>query len=337
MIRLTLPPSKKHHVLDFEGWAQTLITSHLLWDTVPEFQISAEYLKRFKVVILPDAACISKEQAEAITQYVKAGGTLISTEETSMFDEDGHQQDNFQLADVFGVDFVKEREPEHAFLKVNDSIIGDDEPWVTEYLTLGDGQLTVKTREGAEVLGEIYDKTIFMIVNVKFPTEHPSLVLNKFGKGSSYYFAGAVGLHYRQNGQGNIRKAMEKVLKSAIDKDSPVTLEGSPSLELFAHTQEGQNHLVVNLVNYFQGVTRSAGMPGYLDKYSKKDPMRFEEIEEYPKISEATLVLRELEGKEIKNVYLAPDKTKLKMTRENGEVKVVLRDIGVHTMVVAEY
>ena len=64
-------------------------------------------LDGFKVLCLANEACMSAEKVEAVRQFVQAGGGLIATHETSLYDEKGKRRDDFGLADVFGAHYVE--------------------------------------------------------------------------------------------------------------------------------------------------------------------------------------------------------------------------------------
>jgi len=57
------------------------------------------------VVILPNTACLDASQVAAIDEYVKHGGGVVASLDTSLFDEFGTPRENFALANVFGVDY----------------------------------------------------------------------------------------------------------------------------------------------------------------------------------------------------------------------------------------
>jgi hypothetical protein len=65
---------------------------------------------RFKVLILPNIAALSDAQCEQLRQYVKRGGSLVATYETSLYDEWGKKRPDFGLADLFGVSFAGKSE-----------------------------------------------------------------------------------------------------------------------------------------------------------------------------------------------------------------------------------
>ena len=58
---------------------------------------------RFAVLILPNIGALSSSQAEAIKAFAEAGGSVIATSETGLYDENGNRRPDFALCDLFGV------------------------------------------------------------------------------------------------------------------------------------------------------------------------------------------------------------------------------------------
>ena len=70
--------------------------------------LTPDKLKDFKVLILPDAECISNKQIETLKGWVRKGGILISDGRTSLYTEHGIKRENYGLKDVFGVNYKGE-------------------------------------------------------------------------------------------------------------------------------------------------------------------------------------------------------------------------------------
>jgi hypothetical protein len=68
--------------------------------------LDAEHLAPYKTLILPNLAALSDAQCEQIRAFVRKGGSVVATHETSLYDERGKQRKNFALADLFGVDWA---------------------------------------------------------------------------------------------------------------------------------------------------------------------------------------------------------------------------------------
>ena len=68
------------------------------------------HISRFKTLILPNIAVLSDAQCDQLRAFVAAGGSLIATHQTSLYDPSGALRQNFALADLFGVDWTGKSE-----------------------------------------------------------------------------------------------------------------------------------------------------------------------------------------------------------------------------------
>jgi hypothetical protein len=98
----------KRYQMEFEGMFRTTLFSHQLSTFILDGDLTTENLRNYKTLLLPNCGCISDDRCKAIRQYVRSGGSLLATGETSLYDDNGIRLDNFKLADVFGCDFVAE-------------------------------------------------------------------------------------------------------------------------------------------------------------------------------------------------------------------------------------
>lgn len=87
------------------GAYRVALEEHLPVMLINDWDITAESLRRFRVVVLPNAAALSDAQVAALREYVQQGGGLVATTETSLCDELGRPRKDFALADVFGVSY----------------------------------------------------------------------------------------------------------------------------------------------------------------------------------------------------------------------------------------
>ncbi len=85
------------------GWCQALVESRIAFEMVHDRLLDTDHLRRFKTLILPNIAALSDAQCEQLRAFVKSGGNLIATYETSLYDEWGSRRKDFGLADVFSV------------------------------------------------------------------------------------------------------------------------------------------------------------------------------------------------------------------------------------------
>ena len=77
-------------------------------ESLAEFRLTPEEMAKFEALVLPEVEILSDAQADVIRNWVKAGGTLISSFKCGLRDEKRQARSNFALADVFGVDYESE-------------------------------------------------------------------------------------------------------------------------------------------------------------------------------------------------------------------------------------
>jgi hypothetical protein len=92
------------------GWYQALVESRIPFEMLHDQLLDAERLAPYRTLILPNIAALSDAQCDQLRAFVKNGGSLIATYETSLYDETGAPRKNFALADLFGVDFSGRRD-----------------------------------------------------------------------------------------------------------------------------------------------------------------------------------------------------------------------------------
>jgi hypothetical protein len=88
------------------GWYQALVESRIPFEMVHDRLLDPAHLAPYATLILPNLAALSDAQCDQLRAFVKNGGNLIATHETSLYDEWGVRRSNFGLADLFGVDWT---------------------------------------------------------------------------------------------------------------------------------------------------------------------------------------------------------------------------------------
>ncbi len=88
-----------------DGFYQALIESRVPFEMVHDRKLTAQEIENFHVLVLPNIAALSNAQCDQIRAFVRRGGSLIATGETSLYDEWGVRRSDFGLADLFQATF----------------------------------------------------------------------------------------------------------------------------------------------------------------------------------------------------------------------------------------
>jgi hypothetical protein len=163
--------NKNHHIRQYYpnvmGWYQALMESHI--QCVPEFAecMDVNKIKRYKVIIAPDARCLSEKEIDLLDRWVKDGGILIATGSTSLFDEWGRQRKDYALKDAFGVEYKDSTKGRDGFT-YNHSDIAYDMGREFDTVSPQKAQVTGKLEDGEPAVTENRygrGKTIFITAN----------------------------------------------------------------------------------------------------------------------------------------------------------------------------
>jgi hypothetical protein len=104
-----------------QGMYHALIEARIPFEMVNDRLMDMQNLKSFRLLILPGIATLSDNQCGQLRDFVKNGGSLLATFETSLYDENGKQRKDFGLSDLFGVSYsgAVEGPMQNSYLKLN--------------------------------------------------------------------------------------------------------------------------------------------------------------------------------------------------------------------------
>jgi hypothetical protein len=68
---------------------------------------------KVSVLVLPNLASMSNLQVESVRRFVGKGGSLVATDETSLYDEYGDRRADFALGDILGAKYMGKRDGPH--------------------------------------------------------------------------------------------------------------------------------------------------------------------------------------------------------------------------------
>ncbi|HUX96198.1 MAG TPA: alpha-amylase family protein [Bacteroidales bacterium] len=180
------------------GLQRLMAENHYQYGFISEKDLSPEKLKQFKVLILPDAAAMSDKHVRLIEEWVIQGGRLLSSFQTSLFDENGVARKDFGLNKTFGISYLNQvvNTQMDCYQKIitrNELVKGME---LTTLLHNGGRTLMTKALNGTEIITGYLPKINNQPPENAFPASwesgNPIMVRKKSGKGESIYFANEI-------------------------------------------------------------------------------------------------------------------------------------------------
>lgn len=264
--------------------AQLLMETHTPWEIRIE-DMPLEDMKRYELLILPYVPHVSDELAAKLREYVRGGGKLIASYHTSLFNAAGQQQDNFALADLFGVDYESTSPYSVSYLDGLDPLFAPEVPAMP--LLLKDAAsgalnprnhvLYTRAREGGRVLAWTMDPVVesdfeggrFVYHDHAPPayrTAFPGIMLNRFEAGQVIYLPSPFFKAYATKRSPFLREVFRKLVQQVLGVSQRVHLTGPVSIK---HALlEDEDGWLLHLI-HAQKQTDSM----YLDSFYRPDPI----------------------------------------------------------------
>ncbi len=244
------------HMMGAVHLAKTLTYAHIPYGVVTRKNL--QELNNYQIVVLPNVMMMSREEAEALRSYVKQGGSLWASKNTSILSAEGERLDTFMLSDLFGVSYAGEAKEVITYVAPKEKYRDLFAPFSADFpVTLYDSQVLVKADNNAEVLATV----TFPYTDPKgtryasiltdppgVPSEHPSIVLNRFGKGVVLYTSGAI----ETWGHDSQREVTRRLLERIAPRPFYVQTDAPKSVEITLLRNEQNNTYVLNLLDVQQ-------------------------------------------------------------------------------------
>jgi hypothetical protein len=238
------------------GMYHALVEARIPFEMVYEHKLDAESLKPFKTLVLPNMAALSDSQCEQLQKFVAAGGSVVATFETSLYDETGRKRGNFGLSDLFGVSyggksetFVKNsyvdihHDTKHAVLRGF-----DDAGRMINTIGFADVKPTAKF--GTTPLTRVPSYPDLPMEDV-FPREPMTniseLFLRETAGGRVAYFPGDICRSFWEVLDADHGRLIANTVRWALDEPDVVSVNGHGVIDVNLWDQE--NSLTVHLVN----------------------------------------------------------------------------------------
>jgi len=239
------------------GMYHALIEARIPFEMVNSRLISPEYLKPFRLIILPNIALLSDEHCAILRMFVEEGGSIAATYETSLYDEAGRIRQDFGLADLFGASFDNgvEGPMQNSYLRIKD----DQGKFHPAVAGLENAYRIINTIYRVKVNPTLpLPSPVTLIPSYPdLPMEHVyptvpetninQLYLNIIGKGRVAYFPGDIDRSFWQVLCADHGKLLGNTFRWALNEEPVAEVEGPGVIDVTVWRQE--NSMTVHLVN----------------------------------------------------------------------------------------
>lgn len=96
------------HRGELKGFAKALLQKKILFDVITEADLLAG-IEQYRALILPNASSLSAECKAAVRAYAAAGGGVIGSYETGMYDSTGRRAEADDFAALFGIEYTGDK------------------------------------------------------------------------------------------------------------------------------------------------------------------------------------------------------------------------------------
>ena len=308
------------------GWYQALVEARIPFEMVHDQLLDAAHADRFKTLILPNIAALSDAQCEELRAYVRRGGSLVATYETSLYNERGEKRKDFGLADLFGVAFKGsgERQMHNSYLRLEtDPATGKRHPLLAGLedaprIINGTQRLEVEARRPfphppLTLIPSYPDLPMEKVYPRVEKTDIAEVYLRESGQSRVVYFPWDIDRTFWEVLCADHGKLLQNAITWATNEDPPVRVTGPGVLDVTVWRQPAS--LTVHLVN----LTNPMMMKG---------PFR-----ELIPVAEQKISVRLPEGAHAKSVQLLAAEKSLPVEQEGDYLTATVPSILDHEIV----
>ena len=247
---------KPSHLGELKGFAKALLQEKVLFDVITESDLCAG-IDGYQALILPNASCLPAECKAAARDFVAAGGGLIASYESGMYDDTGLRAQGDDFASVLGVTYSGETLPFELDIYMQMSSahpLPTDIPAGKRLPTMG--MQVVVEPDGAHAVAHVQGASEVHYGPLGDDIGPPAVLTNGSGKGGrSALFTTPIGVRYLEFGIPDFRELIRAAVDWTAVTPPPVRLRKASDVLALTAFKQGERTLI-HLVNSIRDETR---------------------------------------------------------------------------------
>ncbi len=241
-----------------QGIYDALLRGRFAFDFVHEDRLDPERLGKYRALLLPNIAMLSDRQCAQLSDYVRAGGSIMASFETGLYDENLRRRADFGLADLLGISKAGDAIGSNG----NSYYARIEAPDSTSRHPILEGFTNTNWLPGAQnriPLKPVRNPLLTVVPGfVRYPPElayppishttEPAVVLRETGSSRLAYFPGDIERTYWLTGHGDLLRLLHNTIRWLTRDERIVHVAGQGFIEMFCwETVPGY---AVHLLNY---------------------------------------------------------------------------------------
>lgn len=277
---------EEHYLAHVFGTFRVAMEEHLQVTVINDWNLNEHDLSNYKVLLLPNTACLDEKQVAAIDRFVRQGGGLVASLDASLFNEFGDPRENFALEEAFGtkhqgiiqsqpqvdtgidINFAKTILPDYwekrkntfelrlnpsNFLEQGLPVATGQRPINQLARYLGNGPVTFK---GPAVQVSVIDSQAQILGTIVAKTDQhntpaPAAIARKHGKGKVVYFPAGFDAAYYLYAYPYERLLLREAINWVSHKPQGVKIKAPLCVQsnVLRQAKGGQERLLIHLFN----------------------------------------------------------------------------------------
>ena len=249
----------KRYVDAVRGYYCALLEAHVPFDVLSDKLLSLETLQRYRVLVLPNTACLSDAAVATILAFARSGGAVVATFESGLYDEFGELRPTPAFADLFAGKYIgKRKNLKSSYAHLSDRThpvldgIGDTD------LVPNDGDLIEFVPDAATAvpLTLVLPVTVNSDATISIPeysaisgpTAIPIAVHASYEKGRGFLFCNQMDSLFYQYGFADLGRLLANAVIAALGNNKKLQVIAPDYVDVTSMEQPGRK--LVHLINF---------------------------------------------------------------------------------------